>query len=111
MGFRLLPNKVYATKQTNLGNVIFQPVGGNIQLYGSNITRYSNENGNKKIIIPKFEELIQIWDDEMIENTVNPMNCLTSWIGFTSNNENTEVWVNAGINENITPTFDVNIGQ
>lgn len=111
MGFRLLPNKVYATKQTTIGNVIFQPVGGKIRLYGSNITKYSNINGNKKIIIPKFEELISIWDDEMLENTVNPMNCLTAWIGFTAENENVEVWVNAGINERITPTFDVNVGQ
>lgn len=111
MGCRLLPNKVYATNATNLGNVIMQAVNGDIQLYGTNITKYSSINGKKKIIIPKFEELIIIWDDLIQKNTVNPMNCLTSWIGFTSTEPTAEVWVNTGINENITPTFDVNVGQ
>lgn len=111
MGFRLFPNKVYATQATNLGVVIFQPVGGNIQLYGTNITKYDSSNGRKKVIIPKFEELIKITDDVMAKDTVNPMNCLTSWIGFTSDTPGTEVWINAGINETITPTFDVSIGQ
>lgn len=111
MGFRLFPNRVYATNATNLGVVIFQPVGGNIQLYGTNITKYDSTNGKKRIIIPEFEELILIWDDWMQKDTVNPMNCLTSWIGFKSDNPDTEVWVNAGINETITPTFDVNAGQ
>lgn len=111
MGFCLKPGKVYKTNQSNLGVVIFQPKGGDIQLYGTNVTKYANENGKKRIIIPSFDDLILIWDDLMQEDTVNPMNCLTTFIGFTSECEDAEVWVNTGIDETVTPTFDPAKGQ
>lgn len=111
LGFCLKPNKVYATDMTNLGLVIFQPVNGNVQLYGSNVTRYINKNGSKKIIIPEFKDLILIWDDWLQKDCVHPMNCLTSWIAFEADNPDTELWVNTGINLRLTPTFDPAEGQ
>lgn len=111
MGFCLKPKVVYATDMTNLGVVIFQPVNGNIQLYGSNITKYKSVDGDKRIIIPKFEELILIWDDWMQKDCLHPMNCLTSWIAFEADNPDTEVWVNTGINNRIVSTFDPSTGQ
>ena len=111
MGFCMKPNKVYAFNPTNLGVVIFQPVNGDVQLFGSNITRYSSENGKKRIIIPEFDELILIWDDWLQKDCVHPMNCITSWLGFKSKEPDAEVWVNQGINLNLTPTFDINEGQ
>lgn len=111
MGYCLKPNIVYATNETNLGTVIFQPVNGDIQLYGTNVTKYSNVDGKKRLIIPEFNELIKIWDDLMQKDTVNPMNSLVSFIGFTSENPEAEVWVNTGINNKVTPAFNVDLGQ
>ena len=113
MGFKLLPGKVYATNPTHTGITIFQIVGGDVQLFGTNITKYSNKNGDKRILVPEFEDLIVIWDDVMQMDTVNPMSCLTTWIGYKAVDplDPVEVWVNAGINERITPTFDVRLGQ
>lgn len=111
MGFKLEQNKVYATNPTNLGTISFQPVNGNAQLYGTNVTRYSSKNGEKRIVVPSFDELVLIWDDWLQKDTVNPMTALTSFIGFKSDNPETELWVNGGIDIKITPPFDILTGQ
>lgn len=107
MGFRLLPNKVYATNSTQMGVVIIQAVNGCAELYGSNITRYKNDDGKMRLIIPEFNELLPIWDDILLKDTFTPMTCLTSFIGFTTKDEGTELWLNMGINERLTPCFEV----
>jgi hypothetical protein len=111
VGFCLKPNTVYMTIPTPLGVTVFQPMGGDIQLFGTNVTRYSNKDGNKRIIVPDFDELILIWDDWMQDKTVNPMNTLTTFIGFKSKNPDAVVWVNNGIEVKVTPPFDINLGQ
>lgn len=113
MGYCLKPNIVYMTNPKHLGSVIFQPVNGNIQLFGTNIVKYDSTNGRKDVIIPPFEELICITEDWMLKDTVNPMTALTNFIGFLSDNPDTEIWVNntGVINETKTPTFDYKTGQ
>lgn len=111
MGFKLLPNRVYATNPTNLGTISFQPVNGNAQLYGTNVTKYKNVNGDKLLIIPDFSELIIIYDDWMHKDTVHPMSALTSFIGFKSDNPNAELWISSGIDVRVTPPFDIETGQ
>lgn len=107
MSYRLLPKQVYLTKQTNLGIMVFQPVNGDTQLYGSNVVKYhvNKLTGKKTLIKPKFEELIKITDDLLPVNTVHPMNNLTTWIAFDSEAENAEIWCTHGIDESVTPTF------
>lgn len=107
MGFRLLPNKVYATQSTQIGMVIIQAVNGNAELYGSNITHYKNDEGKMRLIIPTFDKLLPIWDDILLENTFTPMTCLTSFIGFKTKEEGTELWLNMGIDERLTPCFEI----
>lgn len=102
MAFKLLPNKVYKTNQSNLGVVVFQPVGGDIQLVGTNVTKFNITDGKRRIVKPNFEDLITITDDMMSADTVNPMTCLTSWIGFTGDDESC-VWINGGIDTTVTP--------
>ena len=105
MSFRLLPNTVYKTNPTNIGTVIFQAVNGDVHLFGSNVTRYKrSKDGKVRVIIPEFNDLISIWDDTIIKDTVVPMSCLTDWIGFTAENDNVELWLNLGIDTKITET-------
>jgi len=105
MSFCLLPNKVYKTNPTNIGTVIFQAVNGNVNLYGTNVTKYKKlADGKVRLIIPEFSELIPIWDDLILQNTVVPMSCLCDWIGFISDNPDTRLWLNLGINTRITET-------
>ena len=105
MSFCLLPNTVYKTNPTDIGTVIFQAVGGNINLFGTNVTKYKKlEDGKVRLIIPEFNELIPIWDDIILQDTVVPMSCLADWIGYTSDNPDTRLWLNMGINTRITPT-------
>lgn len=101
MAFKLLPNKVYKTNQSNLGTIVFQAVGGDAQLKGTNITKYNVTDNRRRIVIPSFDDLIDITDDLIPQNTVNPMTGLTEWIGFTG--DDTILWVNGGIDERITP--------
>jgi len=102
MSFKLAPNKVYKTKSRNLGVVVFQPVGGDIQLMGTNVCKYNVTDGKRRLVKPDFDDLITITDDMMTADTVNPMTSLTEWIGFTGDDE-TEVWLNDGIDETVTP--------
>lgn len=105
MSFCLLPNKVYKTSPMNIGMVIFQAVDGNATLYGTNVTKYKRmPDGKVRILIPEFSELIHIWDDIILKDTVVPMTCLCDWIGFTSDNPDTRLWLNLGINTRITET-------
>ena len=111
MGFCLKPDTVYKTNLTPLGVIVIQPVGGNIQLYGTNVTLYDSSNGGKKLIIPEFKDLIIIWDDWIQKDTVNPMNCLTTFIGFKADKPDTVVWVNEGIDIKNTCPFSIDTGQ
>ena len=105
MSFCLLPNTVYKTNPTDIGTVIFQAVGGNINLFGTNVTKYKKlDDGKVRLLIPEFNELIPIWDDIILQDTVVPMSCLVDWIGYTSDNPDTRLWLNMGINTRITPT-------
>lgn len=104
MAFKLLPNKVYKTNQSTLGVIVFQPVGGDVQLKGTNVTKYDVTDGKKRIMTPSFDDLITITDDMMTADTVNPMTSLTSWIGFEG--DDAVVWVNTGIDTNVTPADD-----
>ncbi len=101
MAFKLLPNTVYKTNQSHLGTIVFQAVGGDAQLVGTNVMKYNVTNGERRVVIPNFDELINISDDNIPQDTVNPMTGLTEWIGFTG--DDTVVWVNTGIDEKITP--------
>ena len=113
MGHCLKPNTVYMTNPKHLGVVIFQPVNGNIQLFGTNVIHYNNIKGKKEVIIPSFDELICITEDWMMKDTVNPMTGLTNFIGFITDNPETEIWINntGAINETKTPTFSLKTGQ
>ena len=106
MGFCLKPNIVYNFNPTNLSLVTFQPVNGDVLLYGSNITRYSYINGNRKIIIPKFEELIPIYDDYLQKDCFHPMTSIVTWLGFKSDNPDAELWCSQGLNITVTPSAD-----
>ena len=101
MAFKLLPNKVYKTNQSHLGTIVFQAVGGDAQLVGTNVMKYNVTNDQRRVVIPDFDELISISDDLIPQDTVNPMTGLTEWIGFTG--DDTVLWVNTGIDEKITP--------
>ena len=104
MSFCLFPNKVYATNLTNLGQVIAQAVNGNALLYGTNVKKYKRmENGRVRIVIPDFSELAVIRDDLLLKDTFQPLACLTSFIGFMTKEEGTELWLNSGIDVQLTP--------
>ena len=104
MSFCLFPNKVYATNLTNLGQVIAQAVNGNALLYGTNVKKYKRTpDGKVRIIIPDFSELAVIRDDLILQDTFQPLACLTSFIGFMTKEEGTELWLNSGIDIKLTP--------
>jgi hypothetical protein len=109
MAFKLLPNKVYKTDPSTIGVVVFQPVGGDIQLKGTNVVKYKETNNSKKIIVPSLDDLITITDDMMAADTVNPMTCLTTWIAFEG--DDAVVWVNGGIDITVTPADSGEIVQ
>ena len=46
-----------------------------------------------------------IRDDLLLENTFQPLICLTSFIGFTTLEEKTELWLNLGIDIKLTPAI------
>jgi hypothetical protein len=106
MSFCLLPNKVYATNPTHMGTVIAQAVNGNALLYGTNVKKYKRmTDGKVRIIIPDFSELHVIRDDLLLMNTFQPLTCLTSFIGFITKEEGTELWLNLGIDIKLTPAM------
>ena len=104
MSFCLFPNKVYATNPTHMGTVIAQAVKGNALLYGTNVKKYKRmQDGKVRVIIPDFSEMAIIRDDLLLENTFQPLTCLTSFIGFETKEEGTELWLNLGIDVKLTP--------
>nr|DAP54573.1 MAG TPA: PTH2-tRNA hydrolase, type 2 (PTH2) [Caudoviricetes sp.] len=106
MSFCLLPNKVYATNPTHMGTVIAQAVHGNVLLYGTNVKKYKKtSDGKVRVIIPNFSEMAVIRDDLLLENTFQPLTCLTSFIGFITKEEGTELWLNLGIDIKLTPAI------
>ena len=106
MSFCLLPHKVYATNPTHMGTVIAQAVHGNALLYGTNVKKYKKtSDGKVRVIIPDFSEMAIIRDDLLLENTFQPLTCLTSFIGFTILEEKTELWLNLGIDIKLTPVI------
>ena len=46
-----------------------------------------------------------IRDDLLLENTFQPLTCLTSFIGFITKEEGTELWLNLGIDIKLTPAI------
>ena len=106
MSFCLLPNKVYATNPTHMGTVIAQAIHGNALLYGTNVKKYKKtSDGKVRVIIPNFSEMAVIHDDLLLENTFQPLTCLTSFIGFITKEEGTELWLNLGIDIKLTPAI------
>ena len=106
MSFCLLPNKVYATNPTPMGTVIAQAVNGNALLYGTNIKKYKRTSDVKvRVIIPDFSEMKIIRDDLLLQDTFQPLTCLTSFIGFITKEKVTELWLNLGIDIKLTPAI------
>lgn len=106
MSFKLLPNTVYATVPTQISIAIIQPVGGPIRMFGSNIVKYDGTNGKRRIIVPKFEELILLWDDDTLApDCLHQLTSMSSWIAFDvpGGEKDVEAWITHGINEKITP--------
>ena len=75
-------------------------------LYGTNVKKYKKtSDGKVRVIIPDFSEMAIIRDDLLLENTFQPLTCLTSFIGFTTLKEKTELWLNLGIDIKLTPAI------
>ena len=62
-------------------------------------------DGKVRVIIPDFSEMAVIRDDLLLENTFQPLTCLTSFIGFITKEEGTELWLNLGIDIKLTPAI------
>lgn len=96
MAIKVETGKVYKCIAPTLASASIHVVSGSAKIKGSNVTK--NDEVTKKLIVPKFAELVDTGDD--LKLGINLLAGLPEWIGFEGNGE---IWIKMGIDVRIEP--------